>query len=70
MTDKAKRSNKIGGNGHRGDLRQHSVQWTVRADNEPRALSGLPKDKNIGYMAEYLTAVGIDLKEVRVVGDE
>jgi molybdenum cofactor synthesis domain-containing protein len=33
-------------------------------------LSGRTKDKNIGYIAEYLTAVGIDLKEVRVVGDE
>jgi molybdenum cofactor synthesis domain-containing protein len=33
-------------------------------------LSGRTKDKNIGYVAEYLTAVGIDLKEVRVVGDE
>src|SRR5262249_40193863 len=29
-----------------------------------------PKDKNIGYIAEYLPALGIDLKEVRVVGDE
>jgi molybdopterin-biosynthesis enzyme MoeA-like protein len=28
------------------------------------------KDQNIGCVAEYLTAVGIDLKEVRVVGDE
>jgi len=33
-------------------------------------LSGRTKDKNIGYTAEYLTALGIDLKEVRVVGDE
>ena len=33
-------------------------------------LSGRTKDKNIGYLAEYLTALGIDLKEVRVVGDE
>jgi molybdenum cofactor synthesis domain-containing protein len=33
-------------------------------------LSGRTKDKNIGYIAEYLTAIGIDLKEVRVVGDE
>ena len=31
-------------------------------------LSGRTKDKNIGYIAEYLTAIGIDLKEVRVVG--
>jgi molybdopterin-biosynthesis enzyme MoeA-like protein len=33
-----------------------------------RILSGRTKDKNIGYIAEYLTALGIDLKEVRVVG--
>src|SRR3981189_2143494 len=33
-------------------------------------LSGRTKDKNIGYIAEYLTAVGIDLMEGRVVGDE
>ncbi len=33
-------------------------------------LSGRTKDKNIGYIAEYLTAIGIDLKEVRVVPDE
>src|SRR5689334_14915596 len=33
-------------------------------------LSGRTKDKNIGYIAEYLAALGIDLKEVRVVGDE
>jgi molybdopterin-biosynthesis enzyme MoeA-like protein len=35
-----------------------------------KILSGRTKDQNIGYVAEYLTAVGIDLKEVRVVGDE
>jgi molybdenum cofactor synthesis domain-containing protein len=33
-------------------------------------LSGRTKDKNIGYIAEYLTALGIDLMEVRVVGDQ
>ena len=33
-------------------------------------LSGRTKDKNIGFTAEYLTAIGIDLKEVRVVPDE
>ncbi len=33
-------------------------------------LSGRTKDRNIGYIAEYLTAIGIDLKEVRVVADE
>src|SRR3569623_1832310 len=30
-------------------------------------LSGRTKDKNIGFIAEYLTNLGIDLKEVRVV---
>ncbi len=33
-------------------------------------LSGRTKDKNIGYVADYLTALGIDLKEVRIVPDE
>jgi molybdenum cofactor synthesis domain-containing protein len=33
-------------------------------------LSGRTKDKNIGFTAEYLTTIGIDLKEVRVVPDE
>jgi molybdenum cofactor synthesis domain-containing protein len=33
-------------------------------------LSGRTKDKNVGYTADYLTAVGIDLKEVRVVSDD
>jgi molybdopterin-biosynthesis enzyme MoeA-like protein len=35
-----------------------------------KILSGRTKDQNIGYIAEYLTAVGIGLKEVRVVGGE
>ncbi len=33
-------------------------------------LSGRTKDQNIGTIAEHLTAIGIALKEVRVVGDE
>jgi molybdenum cofactor synthesis domain-containing protein len=33
-------------------------------------LSGRTKDKNIGYVAEYLTNIGVDLREVRVVADE
>src|SRR5947207_13490219 len=33
-------------------------------------LSGRTKDKNIGFIADYLTNIGIDLKEVRVVADE
>jgi len=33
-------------------------------------LSGRTKDRNIGYIAEYLTGIGIDLKEARVVADD
>ena len=33
-------------------------------------LSGRTKDKNIGFVADYLTSLGIDLKEVRIVPDE
>ena len=32
-------------------------------------LSGRTKDKNIGFIADYMTSVGIDLKEVRIVPD-
>ncbi|MEP3045778.1 MAG: molybdopterin-binding protein [Roseibium sp.] len=32
-------------------------------------LSGRTKDKNIGFLADYLTAIGIDLSEVRIVPD-
>ncbi len=33
-------------------------------------LSGRTKDKNIGYIADHCTAIGIQLKEVRIVADE
>jgi molybdenum cofactor synthesis domain-containing protein len=33
-------------------------------------LSGRTKDKNIGHLATVLTAVGIELKEVRIVADD
>ena len=33
-------------------------------------LSGRTKDKNIGHLADVLTMAGIDLKEVRIIGDE
>jgi molybdenum cofactor synthesis domain-containing protein len=32
-------------------------------------LSGRTKDKNLGFIADYLTAMGIDLMEARVVSD-
>ncbi|MDN2565976.1 molybdopterin-binding protein [Aquibium sp. A9E412] len=33
-------------------------------------LSGRTKDRNVGHLAEILTAVGIDLTEVRIVADD
>ncbi|GLK80559.1 molybdenum cofactor biosynthesis protein [Methylopila turkensis] len=33
-------------------------------------LSGRTKDTNSGYIADYLTEIGIDLKEIRVVADD
>ncbi|HEY5818176.1 MAG TPA: competence/damage-inducible protein A [Mesorhizobium sp.] len=33
-------------------------------------LSGRTKDRNIGHLADIMTAIGIDLKEVRVVADD
>ncbi|WP_274628637.1 competence/damage-inducible protein A [Arvimicrobium flavum] len=33
-------------------------------------LSGRTQDRNIGHLAAVMTAVGIDLKEVRIVADE
>src|SRR5256712_9285484 len=35
-----------------------------------KILSGRTKDQNIGYIAEHLTALGMHLLEVRVVGDD
>jgi molybdenum cofactor synthesis domain-containing protein len=33
-------------------------------------LLGRTKDKNVGHLADIMTAIGIDLKEVRIVPDE
>ncbi len=33
-------------------------------------LSGRTKDRNIGHLADIMTAIGIDLKEVRIVSDD
>ncbi len=33
-------------------------------------LSGRTKDRNIGYVADHCTAIGIQLQEVRIVADE
>ena len=32
-------------------------------------LSGRTKDRNVGYIAEYLTNMGVELREARVVPD-
>ncbi len=32
-------------------------------------LSGRTKDKNLGYIAEYLSRIGVDVREARVVPD-
>ena len=49
--------------------RQHLVTGAVLVIGD-EILSGRTKDKNIGYIAEYLTGIGIDLTEVRVVADD
>src|SRR5690242_9357319 len=33
-------------------------------------LSGRTKDRNVGHLADMLTAAGIDLREVRIVADD
>ena len=33
-------------------------------------LSGRTKDRNIGHLADVMTAIGIDLREVRIVADD
>ena len=32
-------------------------------------LSGRTKDRNIGHLADIMTAIGVDLREVRIVPD-
>ena len=32
-------------------------------------LSGRTKDRNLGYIAEYLAKIGVDVREARVVPD-
>ena len=50
--------------------KSHSVVTAALLVIGDEILSGRTKDKNIGYIADYLTALGIDLTEVRVVGDD
>ncbi|MFZ5689647.1 MAG: competence/damage-inducible protein A [Pseudomonadota bacterium] len=48
---------------------QHDVVTAAILVIGDEILSGRTKDKNIGYIAEYLTAIGVDLREVRIVAD-
>src|SRR5712671_6447896 len=69
----------LAGRGEKSPNRKHRMTTTAShpADIITAALlvigdeilSGRTKDKNIGHIAEYLTNVGIDLREVRVVPD-
>jgi molybdenum cofactor synthesis domain-containing protein len=53
-----------------GDGREEGIVTAALCIIGDEILSGRTKDKNIGYIAEYLTNIGIQLKEVRVVPDE
>src|SRR5664279_1936519 len=57
------------GNERRGEAMSDIVTAGILVIGD-EILSGRTKDKNIGFIAEYLTNIGIDLKEVRVVADE
>src|SRR5690606_1589914 len=55
-----------------------SAQELRMSDNITAAMIGIgdeilswrTKDKNIGHLADVMTAIGIDLKEVRIVSDD
>jgi molybdenum cofactor synthesis domain-containing protein len=51
-----------------GEMAEDTITAAVLVIGD-EILSGRTKDKNIGYIAEYLTGLGIDLREVRVVPD-
>src|SRR5260370_23603761 len=57
------------GNAGRGEVMSDIVTAGILVIGD-EILSGRTKDKNIGFIAEYLTNIGIDLKEVRVVADD
>ena len=61
MTDKADGSNPAG--------QAHIVTAAVLVIGD-EILSGRTKDNNIGYIADHLTAIGIQLREVRIVADD
>lgn len=48
----------------------HTVVTAAMVAIGDELLSGRTKDRNIAHLADMLTAAGIDLREVRIVGDE
>ncbi len=50
------------------DLRKLHITAAILVIGD-EILSGRTKDKNIGYIAEFLTQIGIETREVRVVPD-
>ncbi len=51
-------------------MTQQAIKTAAMLAIGDELLSGRTKDKNIGHLADMLTVAGIDLKEVRIVGDE
>lgn len=54
--------------GNRDDMPEEITAAVLVIGDE--ILSGRTKDKNVGTIADHLTAIGIRLKEVRIVSDE
>jgi molybdenum cofactor synthesis domain-containing protein len=69
IRDFQRRLRKVAGHAGRGGVMNDIVTAGILVIGD-EILSGRTKDKNIGFIAEYLTNIGIDLKEVRVVADE
>jgi molybdenum cofactor synthesis domain-containing protein len=52
-----------------GDSRMSNIPTAAVLLIGDEVLSGRTKDKNLGFIADYMSALGIDLKEARVVSD-
>src|SRR6476659_7089498 len=53
-----------------GQIAGHGIVTAALLVIGDEILSGRTKDKNIGHVADHLTAIGIQMKEVRIVPDE
>src|SRR5256885_4564955 len=56
--------------GAQGQIEGHDIGTAALLVIGDEILSGRTKDKNIGHVADHLTAIGIQMKEVRIVPDE